>query len=740
MAEIRCQQCSTSVTSAWKRDAPAKAIVCPRCQDRLPEPFREIEQWIFPCQAKRLQLTRRRIAVMLLLIFLTLGVVLVSIRHTPRTKDAVSLSTETSDGAMTDARPKPDVAVDTSAAPAISPDASEGRSAATPPSTDSATGKAPPAPAEPATGQPTGPAASPGPSAVTPDETVGAAQPPNGQTTVDRPHPVGLPAPSIPPCFFVRKSPVCCLATDPQRSLLAFAHEDGTVRFWDIEKGSETQQSLKSKNRAPLSVSLHPNGRLLALLFADGWELYDVASGSLQVSTPSTARLSAVAFSGDGRYLALGESKGGIMIRRLPDLTIVKERLGLDGILCLDWCDSRKQFVAASVDGMVRFWLPYPSPSPEQRRLPACLLGHSDWVSCLAQVASTGVLITGSWDRSVRAWDVRSGDMLMEFRGHGEKVSAVAASSDGQLVASGTEAGVVKTWDAATGAERYTFRGHHDRITGIVFVGDHWIVTASADGSARAWDATTGEEGLPPPTRASVQQQRPNDPRDTQVARYAAIIEEASALRTQKRYDVAATKYREAIQLRPRYAEPHYCLGECLLEHGAKLDAIKAFRTAVKLQPESGSYRYRLGVALLANGEQQQAVTVLKEARGLLPDLLPLRLCLGQALLRQEQHSDAAVEFEEAVRLSPQSPEAHRGLGIAYAQLQRWSMAESELRTAIDLDRKCDAYSDLIEVILASGSQHPRQAVSWAELARSLGVAIRQDTMEKLQRALSKAR
>ncbi len=331
--------------------------------------------------------------------------------------------------------------------------------------------------------------------------------------------------------------------------------------------------------------------------------------------------------------------------------------------------------------------------------------------------------------------------MLTEFRGNDDRVCAIAASSNGQLVASGTEAGVVKTWDAATGTEICTFRGHQNRITGIVFVADRWIVTASADGSAKAWDATSGKRGLPAPPTNRFRSAESADPRVAQAAHYATFIEEANRLQKRHLYDTAANRFRDAVQLRPRYAEPHACLGECLLELGKAQQAITSFKTAVQLQPNSGWYKYRLGVALIAAGEKSEAVVALREASRLLPDLGPLRVSLGSELLGQGQYSDAAGEFREAVKLSPRSPEAHHGLGLAYARLRQWNSAEGEFKKSIELERKyAPAYSDLIECILASGAPSPRQAAYWAQLAGSLGVTIRQDSMEKLQRALSNAR
>ncbi len=757
MPEVHCPDCSTSVTSAWTRDD--KEIICPKCDTRQPEPLQEIERWILPFRAMGFQLTRGWIAAIALsFVLLVLGVGYVWINRTSVASNVPSEPSsvphdETID--LTQSSTAPD---GEAVGPTKQPNGTSGEPAtATQPPESSgskpATSTQPPEPSGDESADSTQPSEPPDgysvdsgqpsrtPEDREPDDPAQTSEPPSGEPGHGESYPGELlPSLQMPPCFFVRQSPVCGIVASPVQSLLAFAHKDGTVRFWDIREGSETDQTFKSESGSPVGMCFHPGGRLLVLLFRDGWELYDIGSGKLQVKTPSTSRLSAAAFSGDGRYLALGESKGGMTIRRLPDLSIVDEWSGLDGILCVGWCDSRNQFVTGSSDSVTRFWLPGESSSLGTRDLSTRLVGHLDWVSCLAQVSSTDTLLTGSWDRSVRAWDIRSGDVLTEFRGHDQRVSAVAASPDGQIVVSGTETGVVKTWHAMTGMEICTFRGHQDRITGIAFVGDHWIVTASADGSAKAWDATTGREGLPAPKRPTTESPHATDPRVAQAAQFATLKEEANNLVEQERFDTAAEKFREAIGLRPDYAELHACLGECLFELGEVREAIESFRTATQLQSGSGWYKYRLGMALLSVDRDREAVAELGKARNLLPDLAQLRLSLGQALLRQEQYTDAVAEFEEATKLLPKSAEAYHGLGVANAQLHRWTAAESALKKSLDCDRKYEAaYSDLIEVILASG-QPLEQAAHRAEMARVLGVTIRSDTMEKLQQALSASR
>jgi WD40 repeat protein len=65
-------------------------------------------------------------------------------------------------------------------------------------------------------------------------------------------------------------------------------------------------------------------------------------------------------------------------------------------------------------------------------------------------------VVSGSRDASVRIWDVSGQTCLMVLRGHTQAVTSVASSCDSSLVASGSFDKTVKIYDARSGDVLHT--------------------------------------------------------------------------------------------------------------------------------------------------------------------------------------------------------------------------------------------------------------------------------------------
>ncbi|KAF2455670.1 WD40-repeat-containing domain protein [Lineolata rhizophorae] len=98
-------------------------------------------------------------------------------------------------------------------------------------------------------------------------------------------------------------------------------------------------------------------------------------------------------------------------------------------------------------------------------------------------------------DRAVLLWDVASGATLRRFRGHAARVNACAFGGEGDgVLVSGSYDGTVRLWDvrAQGGREMMCLGEARDSVSAVRVVGAD-IVAASVDGRVRTYDVRMGE-------------------------------------------------------------------------------------------------------------------------------------------------------------------------------------------------------------------------------------------------------
>ena len=122
--------------------------------------------------------------------------------------------------------------------------------------------------------------------------------------------------------------------------------------------------------------------------------------------------------------------------------------------------------------------------------------GHTETVVSLAFKPNSYLLASGSWDNTVRIWDVRDRDNLQHvrtLRGHTDKVQSVAWSPDGRTLASASDDGTVRLWNPGNGINFAVLRGHTSGVFCVAWHPDGRILASASfyDKTVRIWDPAT---------------------------------------------------------------------------------------------------------------------------------------------------------------------------------------------------------------------------------------------------------
>jgi len=121
-------------------------------------------------------------------------------------------------------------------------------------------------------------------------------------------------------------------------------------------------------------------------------------------------------------------------------------------------------------------------------------IGHSSTISSL-QVSSDGkMLLSGSWDGSIRLWDIGTGLMIRKWS-VGKPVHVVRFHPDGKMILSAGADREITLWDRNNGKVIKTLTGHQAEISSLVLnMENKLLLSYSVDGVTKFWDTDNWKE------------------------------------------------------------------------------------------------------------------------------------------------------------------------------------------------------------------------------------------------------
>ncbi len=269
---------------------------------------------------------------------------------------------------------------------------------------------------------------------------------------------------------------------------------DGAVHVWDSASGEPIG---RLEHGVPVErIVVSPDGRRVAssswdqlfrLWNAEDHALISTSYAARAVTAREPARLyapgevTAMEFSPDSKELLVGTRDGLLTLWGAEDGTrLWSYRAAHRLIRRVAWRPDGERFAAASYDWTLSLF------DPRTRELIVRLTDHDHDVRNTV-FTDSNLLLSCSWDKSIRVWHADYGQPLATLLGHGDLVYGFALSKDARRVATHSEDRTVRVWSLAD-VGRGTLVGTRHFVVDAVFLDPYTILASHSEDPVRIWD------------------------------------------------------------------------------------------------------------------------------------------------------------------------------------------------------------------------------------------------------------
>eukprot|EP00873_Tetraselmis_striata_P012888 jgi/Tetstr1/433152/TSEL_022484.t1 len=169
-------------------------------------------------------------------------------------------------------------------------------------------------------------------------------------------------------------------------------------------------------------------------------------------------------------------------------------------VRCVNFSADGRSLLTASDDKTLKVG-PQPLPvSAAHRVVPAgaevqhTLSGHLNWVRTCELSPDGRLVVSGSDDKTVKLWDVRSKECVRTFNDEAGMINAVKFHPDGTCIASSGTNNAIQLHDLRTNQLVQHYSAHQGAVTSIAFhPSGNFLLSSSYDATLRVWDLREGQ-------------------------------------------------------------------------------------------------------------------------------------------------------------------------------------------------------------------------------------------------------
>ncbi|QGJ72029.1 Hypothetical protein PBC10988_37440 [Planctomycetales bacterium 10988] len=270
----------------------------------------------------------------------------------------------------------------------------------------------------------------------------------------------------------------------PHQDYVATCGEDGTVRLWDRDKGTELYV-FQGHDQPVHGLDFNPEGSQLVSAGEDGRIIvWDILQGTkVKEWTLPPRRILCLKVSPDGKQLLTGDHQGEVV---LWELATGKELLRftkhVEAVVQVDFSKDQTRAHSASEDHVVSEW-----KLADGKEIQT--FSHPCGVLAFAFSEDASQLVTGAEDGMVRVWDTKKGQQIKEWKAHSESIVDLDFASDSGRIVTASPDATVREWSIETKKQLAEYRGYQSFVWSVQYLKDSDLVLTCGDQQAQLWKA-----------------------------------------------------------------------------------------------------------------------------------------------------------------------------------------------------------------------------------------------------------
>jgi len=300
--------------------------------------------------------------------------------------------------------------------------------------------------------------------------------------------------------FFIgHEESVQSIDFSPDCKYLVSGSKDNTVKLWETESGKLEKNFIGHTDEVNV-VKFSPKGKYIISGSSDkSIKLWDIKTGNQIKSFDKNSKdVLSVNFSPDAKSIVSGTSNNKVLYWSIETGKIIKTFPKLNHAYPVQFSPDETHLISGCSDNTLKLW------DIESGKLSKTFVGHTDHVISVNFSPDGSYIVSGSCDKTAKLWESESGKLIKTFDGHSDFVSlvfdghtdcvsSVTFSPNGKKVLSGSFDKKIKLWSVKTGNLLKELNGHKEGVYLTKFSPDGKFIASKSYGSVKIWNLDSGE-------------------------------------------------------------------------------------------------------------------------------------------------------------------------------------------------------------------------------------------------------